>query len=51
VSSKCFLIKDNVLIFFKKSDLIFHTHIRERIRTHTGIIRTKSRLFIFCWMP
>ncbi len=37
-----FLLKKNVLISFQEKKSDFFTHIRERIRTHSGIVRTKS---------
>ena len=37
-----FLIKDGVLISFQEKRSDFFTHIRERIRTHSGIVRTKK---------
>ena len=37
-----FLIKEGVLISFQEKRSDFFTHIRERIRTHSGIVRTKN---------
>ena len=37
-----FLIKDGILISFQEKRSDFFIHIRERIRTHTGIVRTKK---------
>ncbi|TDD95919.1 magnesium/cobalt transporter CorA [Flavobacterium cellulosilyticum] len=37
-----FWIKDNVLISFQEKRSDFFTHIRERIRTHSGVIRNKK---------
>jgi magnesium transporter len=37
-----FLLKDGVLISFQEKRSDFFTHIRERIRTHSGIVRTKK---------
>lgn len=37
-----FLIKDDILISFQEKRSDFFTHIRERIRTHSGIVRTKK---------
>lgn len=37
-----FLIKDGVLISFQEKRSDFFIHIRERIRTHSGIVRTKK---------
>jgi magnesium transporter len=36
------LIKDGILISFQEKRSDFFTHIRERIRTHSGIVRTKK---------
>lgn len=37
-----FLIKDEILISFQEKSSDFFTHIRERIRTHSGVVRTKK---------
>jgi len=37
-----FLIKEGILISFQEKRSDFFTHIRERIRTHSGIVRTKK---------
>lgn len=37
-----FLIKDGILISFQEKRSDFFTHIRERLRTHSGIVRTKK---------
>ncbi|WP_310560038.1 magnesium/cobalt transporter CorA [Flavobacterium sp.] len=37
-----FLIKEGVLISFQEKRSDFFTHIRERIRTHSGIVRSKK---------
>lgn len=37
-----FILKDNILISFQEKRSDFFTHIRERIRTHSGIVRTKK---------
>lgn len=37
-----FIIKDGVLISFQEKRSDFFTHIRERIRQHAGIVRTKK---------
>ena len=37
-----FLIKDGILISFQEKRSDFFTHIRERIRTHSGIVRIKK---------
>ena len=37
-----FLMKDGVLISFQEKRSDFFTHIRERIRTHSGLVRSKK---------
>ncbi len=37
-----FLIKDGMLLSFQEKRSDFFTHIRERIRAHSGIVRTKK---------
>jgi len=37
-----FLLKDGILISFQEKRSDFFTHIRERIRSHLGIVRTKK---------
>ncbi len=37
-----FLLKNGILISFQEKRSDFFTHIRERIRTHSGIVRTKK---------
>jgi magnesium transporter len=37
-----FILKEGVLISFQEKRSDFFTHIRERIRTHSGIVRTKK---------
>ncbi len=37
-----FLIKEGILISFQEKRSDFFTHIRERIRTHSGIVRAKK---------
>lgn len=41
-----FMLKDGVLISFQEKRSDFFTHIRERIRNHTGIVRTKKTDFL-----
>ena len=41
-----FLIKDGILISFQEKRSDFFTHIRERIRAHSGIIRAKKADFL-----
>lgn len=37
-----FILKDGILISFQEKRSDFFTHIRERIRTHAGIVRAKK---------
>jgi len=37
-----FILKDGILISFQEKRSDFFTHIRERLRTHSGIVRTKK---------
>lgn len=37
-----FLLKEGILISFQEKRSDFFTHIRERIRTHSGMVRTKK---------
>ncbi|MEO8237904.1 MAG: magnesium/cobalt transporter CorA [Flavobacterium sp.] len=37
-----FILKDGILISFQEKRSDFFTHIRERLRTHEGIVRTKK---------
>lgn len=37
-----FLIKDGILLSFQEKRSDFFAHIRERIRTHSGIVRAKK---------
>ncbi len=37
-----FILKENVLISFQEKSSDFFVHLRERIRTHSGIVRTKK---------
>ena len=37
-----FLIKEGIIVSFQEKRSDFFTHIRERIRTHSGIVRTKK---------
>jgi magnesium transporter len=39
-----FILKDNLLVSFQEKKSDFFTHIRERIKTHSGIVRKKERL-------
>lgn len=42
VEQLSFILKDGILISFQEKRSDFFTHIRERIRTHAGIVRTKK---------
>ena len=42
VEQLSFIAKDGILISFQEKRSDFFTHIRERIRTHAGIVRTKK---------
>ena len=42
VEQVSFLIKEGVLVSFQEKRSDFFTHIRKRIRTHSGIVRTKK---------
>ncbi|MDI1316014.1 magnesium/cobalt transporter CorA [Flavobacterium sp.] len=37
-----FMLKNGILVSFQEKRSDFFTHIRERIRTHSGIVRTKK---------
>lgn len=37
-----FFVKDDILISFQEKSSDFFTHIRERIRTYSGVVRTKK---------
>lgn len=37
-----FLLRDGILVSFQEKRSDFFTHIRERIRSHSGIVRTKK---------
>ncbi|MFC5683331.1 magnesium/cobalt transporter CorA [Flavobacterium sp. MAHUQ-51] len=37
-----FFVKDDILISFQEKSSDFFTHIRERLRTHSGVVRTKK---------
>ena len=41
-----FILKDRVLISFQEKRSDFFTHIRDRIRTNSGIVRTKNTDFL-----
>ncbi|WP_026729378.1 magnesium/cobalt transporter CorA [Flavobacterium denitrificans] len=42
VEQLSFILKDGILISFQEKRSDFFTHIRERLRTHAGIVRTKK---------
>jgi magnesium transporter len=42
VEQLSFILKNGILISFQEKRSDFFTHIRERLRTHTGIVRTKK---------
>ncbi|MEN2399905.1 magnesium/cobalt transporter CorA [Flavobacterium sp. MC2016-06] len=42
VEQLSFILKDGLLISFQEKRSDFFTHIRERLRTHSGIVRTKK---------
>jgi magnesium transporter len=42
VEQLSFLLKENILISFQEKSSDFFVHLRERIRTHSGIVRTKK---------
>jgi magnesium transporter len=41
-----FILRDNVLLSFQEKRSDFFTHIRERIRTNSGVVRTKRADFL-----
>lgn len=41
-----FLLKDNLLFSFQEKKSEFFTHIRERIKTHSGIVRKKKNDYL-----
>lgn len=41
-----FLLKDNLLVSFQERKSDFFTHIRERIKTHSGIVRKKKNDYL-----
>ena len=45
-----FIIKENTLISFQEKRGDFFTHIRERIQTNTGLVRTKKNDFLLYLM-
>jgi len=42
VEQLSFILKDGILVSFQEKRSDFFTHIRERLRTHAGIVRTKK---------
>lgn len=41
-----FLLKNGILVSFQEKKSDFFTHIRERIRTHSGIVRSKKEDYL-----
>lgn len=41
-----FVLKDNLLVSFQEKKSDFFTHIRERIKTHSGIVRKKRNDYL-----
>lgn len=41
-----FLLKDNLLVSFQEKKSDFFTHIRERIKTHSGVVRKKKNDYL-----
>lgn len=41
-----FVLKDNLLVSFQEKKSEFFTHIRERIKTHSGIVRKKKNDYL-----
>ena len=41
-----FVLKDNLLVSFQEKKSAFFTHIRERIKTHSGIVRKKQNDYL-----
>lgn len=41
-----FLLKDNLLVSFQEKKSDFFTHIRERIKSHSGIVRKKKNDYL-----
>ena len=41
-----FVLKDNILVSFQERKGDFFTHIRERIRTHSGIVRKRKNDYL-----
>ena len=41
-----FIVKDNLLVSFQEKKSEFFTHIRERIKTHSGIVRKKKNDYL-----
>jgi magnesium transporter len=41
-----FVLKDNMLVSFQEKKSAFFTHIRERIKTHSGIVRKKQNDYL-----
>ncbi len=41
-----FVLKDNLLVSFQEKKSDFFTHIRERIKTHSGVVRKKQNDYL-----
>jgi magnesium transporter len=41
-----FLLKENILVSFQEHKSDFFVHIRERIKTHSGIVRKKRNDYL-----
>lgn len=46
VEQLSFILKDNLLVSFQEKKSEFFTHIRERIKTHSGIVRKKHNDYL-----
>lgn len=46
VEQLSFILKDNILISFQEKKSNFFDHIRERIKTHSGIVRKKKNDYL-----
>lgn len=46
VEQLSFILKDNVLVSFQEKKSDFFAHIRERIKTHSGIVRKKRNDYL-----
>lgn len=46
VAQISFILKDNLLVSFQEKKCSFFDHIRDRIKTHSGIVRKKSNDYL-----